>query len=98
MRRGIRWGAMLALLLSACGPAVSQEPPAMARLPNPADVKCAADGWRTEPVLTNGVPTGTVCIEPDSGRRCEAWAYFRGECPAAAERSPPATPEPVRGH
>lgn len=52
------------------------------KLPNPAVAKCISDGWRTEPVLTQGVPTGTVCIEPLSGLRCEAWAYFRGECPS----------------
>ncbi len=91
--------ASLALLLGACGAAVPETPPAAARLPNPSDAKCVADGWRTEPILGNGVPTGTMCIEPDTGRRCEAWAYFRGECPAkdsghpAREQEEPGKPD-----
>lgn len=74
--------ALIAALLGGTGAVVAAEAPPMARLPNPSDAKCVADGWRTEPILTNGIPTGTICTEPATGRRCEAWAYFRGECPA----------------
>ncbi|NJD08466.1 MAG: hypothetical protein FIA97_18505 [Methylococcaceae bacterium] len=52
-----------------------------AGLPNPAVVKCRDDGWRTEPTLVNGIPSGTVCVDPATGTRCEAWSYFRKECP-----------------
>jgi hypothetical protein len=59
-----------------------------AALPNPAVEKCLNDGWRTEPQLVNGVPSGTVCIHPANGVRCEAWSYFRGECAGTATPTP----------
>lgn len=73
----------LLVWLSAC---VAAAPPEqqLTRLPNPAVAKCIADGWQTEPVLNQGVPSGTICIDPKSAQRCEAWAYFRGECPVVA--------------
>jgi putative hemolysin len=89
MQRGYSYELRLAagamsLLLGACASAATQpEHGQNIKLPNPAVAKCIADGWRTEPVLSNGVPTGTVCVDPESGQRCEAWAYFRGECRAA---------------
>lgn len=60
-----------------------------AGLPNPAVAKCRDDGWRTEPLLVNGIPSGYVCIAPGSGERCEAWSYFRNECPS---NHPPTAP------
>jgi putative hemolysin len=86
------WKALMlsgTLLTGACRAMPPEPPAAAARMPNPAVAKCAADGWRTEPVLTNGVPTGSVCVEPGTGRRCEAWAYFRGECPPPEPAAPP---------
>lgn len=49
-------------------------------LPNPADVNCVEAGYQIENVLTHGVPTSSYCVDEKSGQRCEAWAYFRGEC------------------
>ena len=47
---------------------------------NPAAVKCIEDGYEIEDILTRGVPTGAWCVEPQTGERCEIWAYFRSEC------------------
>jgi putative hemolysin len=75
-------GSLTILVLLAAGVMSCQADNApLARLPNPAVAKCLSDGWRTEPVLTNGVPTDTVCIHPATGQRCLSWSYFRGECP-----------------
>jgi len=52
-------------------------PPA---LPNPAAVKCLADGYRLAPIYENGVPVGSWCVDPKSGARCDSWEYYRGEC------------------
>lgn len=56
-------------------------PPAgKASMANPAAQKCLDDGYMLEPILTNGIPTGHFCINPDNGKRCEVWDYYRGEC------------------
>jgi putative hemolysin len=49
-------------------------------LANPAAVKCVEDGFKVEPQLENGVPVGSWCVDPATNSRCEAWAWFRGEC------------------
>lgn len=49
-------------------------------LPNPAAVKCVDDGFRLEPVIKNGVTVGYHCVDPKTGRECEVWDYFRGDC------------------
>ncbi|WP_150047315.1 MULTISPECIES: hypothetical protein [Methylomonas] len=69
------------LLLSACSaPPYAAQPAAAQRMPNPAVQKCLADGWKTEAVMRNGVPIDTWCLNPDTGQRCLAWDYFRGQC------------------
>lgn len=62
--------------------------PGTSALPNPAVVRCVEAGYQIESVLTHGVPTSSYCVDEKSGQRCEAWAYFRGECklPLARER------------
>lgn len=54
--------------------------PGAASRPNPAAVRCTEDGYQVEVVLTHGAPTGSNCVEPQSGQKCETWAYFHGEC------------------
>lgn len=78
------------LLLGGCQ-ASSAPPPANAersdrtessaqRLPNPADEKCLKDGYRLKPILMNGIPVDSECVNPRSGKTCRTWAYFRNEC------------------
>ncbi len=54
-----------------------QDRPAMA---NPAAVKCVNDGYKLVPVIKNGVPVESFCVNPENGKECEVWKYFRGEC------------------
>jgi putative hemolysin len=47
---------------------------------NPADKKCIADGFTLLPRIENGIPIGSDCADLKTGKKCDSWAYFRGEC------------------
>lgn len=47
---------------------------------NPAAEKCLKDNYTLHPIMTNGVPTGGLCVDEANSRACEEWAYYRGEC------------------
>jgi putative hemolysin len=51
-----------------------------AALPNPSTRKCLEDGYEIETVEVHGVPSVQYCVDRKTGLKCEAWAYFRGEC------------------
>jgi putative hemolysin len=70
-------------------PAATDKP--QAGMPNPASVYCIQQGNKLEiRTAADGSQSG-VCIFPD-GSSCDEWAYFRGECGPAAQKSPtPAT-------
>lgn len=59
----------------------SDAPPTVAEVINPAAQKCVESGY-TQAVLysKNGIPTGMLCVNKEKGKKCEQWAYFRGEC------------------
>jgi putative hemolysin len=58
-----------------------------AGLPNPASVYCEQNGNKLEiRTAADGSQYG-ICIFPD-GSTCDEWAYFRGECGPAAQKSP----------
>ena len=48
--------------------------------PNPAAEKCIQDGFTLAPIVENGVPRGHLCINPENGKKCDAWDYYRGQC------------------
>jgi putative hemolysin len=60
-------------------------------MPNPASVYCKEQGNKLEiRTAADGSQSG-VCVFPD-GSTCDDWAYFRGECGPAPQKSPtPAT-------
>jgi putative hemolysin len=66
-----------------------------AGLPNPASVYCTQQGNQLEiRTAADGSQSG-ICIFLD-GSTCDEWAYFRGECGLAAQKSPtPGTTEDV---
>jgi len=73
-----------------------------ANMPNPASVYCEQNGNTLEiRTAVDGSQNG-VCVFPD-GSTCDEWAYFRGECGPAAQKSPTpdttaeATPEASGG-
>ncbi len=71
-----RSGAAILLLLIGCADPVAER----TSIPNPAARKCLDDGYRLVAVKENGVPRWHFCIDSKSGKKCEVWAYFRGEC------------------
>jgi putative hemolysin len=58
-----------------------------ANMPNPASVYCNEQGNKLEiRTAADGSQSG-VCVFPD-GSTCDEWAYFRGECGSAPQKSP----------
>jgi putative hemolysin len=56
-------------------------------MPNPASVYCEQNGNKLEiHTAADGSQSG-VCVFPD-GSTCDEWAYYRGECGLAPEKSP----------
>jgi putative hemolysin len=59
----------------------------LANMPNPASVYCEQNGNKLEiRTAADGSQSG-VCVFPD-GSTCDEWAYYRGECGPAAQKSP----------
>jgi putative hemolysin len=52
----------------------------MEKLANPAHKKCIVDGYQIRTLYENGVPIAAKCIDPSTGKECEVWDYFRGDC------------------
>ncbi|QTA80581.1 Uncharacterized protein dnl_28880 [Desulfonema limicola] len=52
----------------------------MGAVPNPAAEKCIRDGYKLEPIMENGIPDDYICVNPETGKKCEIWKYFRNEC------------------
>jgi putative hemolysin len=58
-----------------------------AGMPNPASVYCTQNGNKLEiHTAVDGSQSG-VCVFPDSST-CDEWAYYRGECGPAEQKSP----------
>ena len=58
-----------------------------ANMPNPASVYCEQNGNKLEIQTASDGGQNGICIFPD-GSTCEEWAYYRGECGPAAQKSP----------
>jgi putative hemolysin len=58
-----------------------------ANMPNPASVYCEQNGNRLEIQTASDGSQSGICVFPD-GSTCDEWAYFRGECGPAAQKSP----------
>jgi putative hemolysin len=77
--------ACTALQVQTPEPAATDIPPV--NMPNPASVYCEQNGNKLEiHTAADGSQSG-VCVFPD-GSTCDEWAYFRGECGLAAQKSP----------
>jgi putative hemolysin len=77
--------ACTTLQIQAPQPAATGIPPA--NMPNPASVYCEQQGNKLEiRTAADGSQSG-ICVLPD-GSICDEWAYFRGECGLAAQKSP----------
>ncbi len=84
---------IILMALTACTAPQAQAPePAatdmpQAGMPNPASVYCTQKGNKLEIRTADDGSQSGVCILPD-GSTCEEWAYYRGECGPAAQKSP----------
>jgi putative hemolysin len=59
-------------------------------MPNPASVYCEQNGNKLEiQTAADGSHNG-ICVFPD-GSSCDEWAYYRGECGPAVQKSPTPT-------
>jgi len=92
--KSMGWLALLLLSIScvATQPSLSTEAtsPNQVNLGNPATQYCLKQGYHSEPILSpSGVPTGHLCVHPETGQKCEEWAYFRGECQLGESAVPP---------
>jgi len=80
--KGIIPFTAILMALTAC-----TSPQTQADMANPASVYCEHNGNRLEiRTAADGSQYG-ICVFPD-GSTCDEWAYFRGECGLAAQKSP----------
>ena len=85
---------IILMALTACTAPQAQSAPdaaatdmPQASMPNPASVYCIQKGNKLEiRTAADGSQSG-ICVLPD-GSICDEWAYFRGECGLAAQKSP----------
>ena len=76
--------ACTSLRVQTTDPAATEILPNM---PNPASVYCEQNGNTLEiRTAADGSQNG-ICVLPD-GSTCDEWAYFRGECGSAPQKSP----------
>lgn len=73
------------LLVAACAGTdhrgAAQPRPEASQIANPAARKCLEDGYDLEAVRdAAGVPIDHQCVDKTTGKRCEEWDYFRGDC------------------
>jgi putative hemolysin len=84
----IALAACTALQVQAPEPTATETP--QVNMPNPASVYCEQNGNKLEiHTAADGSQYG-ICVFPDGGT-CDEWAYFRGECGPAAQKSPTPT-------
>jgi putative hemolysin len=77
--------ACTALQVQTPEPAATETP--QVNMPNPASVYCEQNGNTLEiHTAVDGSQSG-ICVFPD-GSTCEEWAYYRGECGLASQKSP----------
>ena len=77
--------ACTALQVQTPEPAATDIP--QANMPNPASVYCEQKGTNSKFALAADGSQNGICVFPD-GSTCDEWAYFRGECGPAAQKSP----------
>ena len=84
------------MALTACAVPQTQAAPdtaatglPQANMPNPASVYCEQNGNKLVIQTASDGSQNGICVLPD-GSTCDEWAYFRGECGLATQKSPTA--------
>ncbi len=91
MKRIFAYTIILMALTACTAPQVQTPEPAatditQVNMPNPASLYCEQNGNTLELRTADDGSQSGVCVFPD-GSTCDEWAYYRGECGAAAEAS-----------
>ncbi len=92
MKRILTFTIIMMALTACTAPKVQTPEPAatdnpQVAMPNPASVYCKEQGNKSViQTAADGSQNG-LCVFPD-GSTCDEWAYFRGECGPAAQKSP----------
>ena len=47
---------------------------------NPTIQHCQESGYQVLPVVEDGVTRSHFCLNAESGKKCDSWAFYRGEC------------------
>jgi putative hemolysin len=85
--------SIILIALAACTTLQVQTPEPAAtdipqvNMPNPASVYCEQNGNKLEIQTASDGSQNGICVFPD-GSTCDEWAYFRGECGLAQQKSP----------
>lgn len=54
------------------------------RVADPSVKYCLERGYKSQPVDRDGIPQSYLCVNAESGEKCDSWAYFRGQCELGA--------------
>ena len=74
-------GVFAAAAAGALAGCLSMAPGEASGFANPADQHCIDQQHELVPIFdATGVSVGTLCVNRWNNRRCESWAYYRGEC------------------
>jgi putative hemolysin len=64
---------------SGTEPALAENTPGK-QLADASVQRCIDDGYTAAPVLRDGIPSSYLCINSETRKKCDSWAYYRGEC------------------
>ncbi len=64
---------------SGTDPALAENKPGK-QLVDVSVQRCIDDGYTAAPVLRDGIPGSYLCIDSETQKKCDSWAYYRGEC------------------
>jgi len=92
MKRIFTFTIILLALVACTAPQVQAPAPTatdipQVNMPNPASVYCEQNGNKLEIQTASDGSQSGVCVFQD-GSECDEWAYFRGECGLAQQKSP----------
>ena len=95
---GLRQIAFLGLCFLGSGCSLAQPTPSGAdqpslQVPDPSVALCLENGHQLAPMRKAGIIQSYLCINPETGLKCDSWAYYRGEC--SSERQQPQRKPPV---
>jgi putative hemolysin len=96
-KRGYRSGLLVLLLASGCSNSNPESASADSGrqtkaaatnaahgVADPSVKYCLKQGYKSQAVMRDGIPQSYLCVDAESGKKCDSWAYFRGQCELGA--------------